>query len=502
MAYPNADFFLVLDQAFYISSNFLLCAGIFLYADKKLPKGLLTLSLLILVTNSIGIYLYVPFMVMKQLEIIFVATLLVYSGIYYCRRIIPNRAHHVVGISFVFWGMSIAVFLFVKTESSLVLAQVICSLNALIVSVALLHSHFGRMYQELNQKQEIINYNNSHDKLTNLYTRNYMEYYLENNDSNKNLPFSIIMGDMNGLKLVNDTFGHIQGDILIRDMARILTKETRKSDLVARWGGDEFVILLPNTDTKITSRVVKAIKEATEQTDSVTVPLSISLGQVTKTSEIQDLDELFRLVDALMFQDKIKEGRKARSKIIETLENLLSEKDVETREHVDRMKVLVTKLGHELKLPDFYINELSAVAALHDIGKITIPDEILKKSSNLTEDEWETIKRHPEVGYRIAQASDQFSHVSKFILHHHERWDGTGYPEGLKGKEIPFASRVISVVDAYDVMTNIRPYKKAMSTEPALLELLTCSGTQFDSEIVAVFVKMMRNNNFSITFSA
>jgi len=151
-------------------------------------------------------------------------------------------------------------------------------------------------------------------------------------------------------------------------------------------------------------------------------------------------------------------------------------------------------MGEKIGLSREELNHLSLLTNLHDIGKVNIAEEILKKPSDLTDLEWETIKKHPEKGFAIAMAIKEFAPVADSILAHHERWDGDGYPQGLKGEETPYLARIISIVDAYDVMTTGRPYQQAVSKEEALAEIIKCAGGQFDPELAEEFVEMMRKD--------
>ena len=152
-------------------------------------------------------------------------------------------------------------------------------------------------------------------------------------------------------------------------------------------------------------------------------------------------------------------------------------------------------LGKEINLASVELDKLSLLSYLHDIGKVAVSEKILKKKEKLNKEEWEEIKKHSETGYRIAVSTDEFSHIAKEILNHHERWDGSGYPEGLKGDEIPLLSRILAVVDAYDIMLNGRPYKNKKSVEDALLELKNNAGSQFDPELVEKFVEIIEKEN-------
>ncbi len=345
---------------------------------------------------------------------------------------------------------------------------------------------------ERRKTEEKIKYLSFHDSLTGLYNRVYFEDELKKLVYAKVLPLSIIIGDVNGLKLTNDVFGHYEGDRLLVKIADILTQACRKEDIVARWGGDEFAILLPNTDEAAVSKIVKYIHEKCSEC-SGPIKISIAIGTSTQEKYIEDIKNVIKEAEEKMYSHKLLESRSVRGHIIDSLENTLFETSNETREHADRMMEMGRRLGRELGLSEDKQNELDLLALLHDIGKIAINDSVLEKPSMLNEDEWEEMKKHPEVGFRIAESTKELYHISDYILTHHERWDGKGYPQGLKGEQIPKLSRVLAIIDAYDVMTHVRPYKKALSSSEAMEEIRKCAGSQFDPDIARVFINMLEN---------
>ena len=218
------------------------------------------------------------------------------------------------------------------------------------------------------------------------------------------------------------------------------------------------------------------------------MPLSISIGSSTKKDIKQNIKEVLKEAEDLMYRHKLIEHQSARSSVIASLEKALEEKDYETEEHIERMKDFVVKFGEKLNLDPGRLDELNLLVALHDIGKIAIADSILPKPSELTSEEWKIIKKHPEVGYHIAESSLELAPIAEGILYHHEWWNGKGYPRGLKKEKIPLISRVIAIVDAYDAMTNDRPYRKALNSKQAVDELKKGSGIQFDPHLVKVFI--------------
>lgn len=333
-----------------------------------------------------------------------------------------------------------------------------------------------------------------HDSLTGLHNRRYMEEAILLADSEAMLPLSIIMGDVNGLKITNDVFGHEAGDSLLRHVVRLLEKYCRKDDIIARWGGDEFVVLLPRTSLVEAEKIVQNIKRDDIAVDESGLKLSISLGCAVRETTGRSVQAVLRESEGNMYQQKLLDGKSYRNAIINTLLATLYEKSMETESHSKRMEAHCHSIGRRLKLSYKELDELSLLAVLHDIGKVAIDPDILKKPGKLTSEEWVEMKRHPEIGYRIVQATPELANVADFILSHHERWDGAGYPRGLRGREIPLLCRILAVTDAYDAMTNDREYRKAMSCEDAILELERNAGTQFDPDIVSLFIHILQEN--------
>lgn len=348
---------------------------------------------------------------------------------------------------------------------------------------------------ERKKIEERLSYMSFHDSLTDLYNRAYFEEELKRLDTKRQLPLSVIVGDINGLKLINDAFGHKEGDEMLQNCADVLKSCCRSEDIVARWGGDEFSMLLPNTSEEAALNIVKRIKEKSAKIKGGRIPLSISLGVATKNKSHQDFTKMIKKAEDNMYRNKLIETKSIISSIISSLERTLFEKSIKTESHTKRIKKMALQLGKSIKLSPNDIDELSLLATIHDIGKVAILDIILNKKENLSKKEWETIKRHPEIGYRIAISSNQLSSIAEYILTVHEWWNGKGYPQGLKGEKIPVLSRIIAIVDAYEVMITGRPYKKAISKKKAIAELEKCSGTQFDPDLVKKFIEILERNS-------
>lgn len=310
-------------------------------------------------------------------------------------------------------------------------------------------------------------------------------------DAPENLPFSVIMGDVNGLKITNDAFGHEAGDSLLQHVAALLSRNCRSGDLIARWGGDEFVILMPQTGLLEVEKIVERIKNDHIFIDKSGLQLSFSLGCAVKRTEEESIHAVMREAEENMYHQKLLDGKSYRNTIINTLLATLYEKSMETEEHSKRLEANCHAIGTMMRLSSKEMDELSLLAILHDIGKVAVNPSILKKNGPLTSHEWEEMKRHPEIGYRIVQATPELANVADFILSHHERWDGRGYPRGLAGQEIPLVCRILAVTDAYDAMTNDRSYRSAMTHEKAILELRENTGAQFDPDVVDAFIQIL-----------
>ena len=339
--------------------------------------------------------------------------------------------------------------------------------------------------------EEKIIYLSFYDNLTGLYNRAYFEEEIKRLDTQRQLPLSFIIGDINRLKLVNDAFGHIQGDKLIVKVAEVLKAFCRQEDAIARWGGDEFTILLPQTKKEDAGEIINRIKNVCIVTSKHEIPMSISLGTATKEKVKQDIKDVIKKAEDNMYRHKLIERKSIYSSITSSLERTLYEKSLETREHAERLKKLSQEIGQAIHLPDNKIDELSLLSTLHDIGKIAVPEEILANGRKLTKKEWVLIKKHPVIGYNICESNPQLVHIAEGVLGHHEWWNGDGYPQGLRGDNIPVTSRIISIVDAYDVMISGRTYKKAVTEKEAIKELKRCSGTQFDPKLVDIFISIV-----------
>lgn len=347
----------------------------------------------------------------------------------------------------------------------------------------------ARLNMQLEEDVRVVRYLSLHDQTTGLYNRRFFEEELNRLEGGETLPFAVIVGDINGLKLTNDVFGHAEGDRLLCKISDILRGACREGDIVARWGGDEFALLLPGAGEERAATVCERIKQGCERSTMDSIRPSISLGWSVKAIPGQDVQMILREAEDHMYRHKLLENKSVRSSILFSLGKTLFEKSSETEEHAQRISTLTLDIGREMGLSSTEMDELGIFSVLHDIGKIAIPDSILMKPGRLTPEEMDVMKRHCEVGYRIAQSSQELAYIAEYVLAHHEHWDGSGYPLGLKGHEIPKLARILTVADTYDALTHERPYRKPVGHDEAMAEIERCTGTQFDAQVVAAFQK-------------
>ena len=345
-----------------------------------------------------------------------------------------------------------------------------------------------RNVTEEKKHHERVEYIMSHDSMTGLYNRWYMEEFLHNHEHCENGHCALIMGDLNGLKLVNDAFGHNEGDRFIRKIATILQESSSPKDVVCRWGGDEFLLLLPNADALEAEGLISRVLERCDAESDDRLQLSIALGYALRGPG-DSMDAVLREAEQLTYRRKLMIEKSFRSSVINALLSTLAAKSEETEEHAERLQQYCFQIGRILGISAKDLDEMTLFAMLHDIGKVGINDAILRKPGTLNEAEWLEMRKHPEIGFRIAQNNIDLAPISEYILSHHERWDGNGYPRGLCGEEIPVHARILAVVDAFDAMTNERIYSKARSKEEAAAEIRRNAGTQFDPRIATIFVE-------------
>lgn len=337
-------------------------------------------------------------------------------------------------------------------------------------------------------------YQSTHDALTGLRNRVAFDKELDGWSGVENIPIGLISLDVNGLGYINQRHGQEKGDHCLCRAARIIEMVAPNNALIGRIGGDCFAIAMKNTSEYEIKNVINQLLNEISK-DAATLPdgeiyIQMGIGYSMRLFKDESIEVLKKEAIQNMQRKKMLDDSSFRSGILSILKTTLIERNVEDYNHLNRTQHLVKLLGNELGVPDNMQDDLTLLALLHDIGKLTIPDAILYKPAQLTSEEWEVMRQHPQRGYQIAESNREISYMARSILHHHERWDGTGYPNGLKGEEIPQLSRIISVVDAFDAMTYDRVYQKARSKTEAMEELKRCSGSQFDPQIVQSFEKI------------
>ena len=327
-----------------------------------------------------------------------------------------------------------------------------------------------------------------HDQLTGIYNRRFFEEEMKKLDVAHNMPLTIAVGDINGLKLINDSFGHTVGDELLQKAAITICKACRNDDIIARTGGDEFAIIFLKTSLQEALQIISRIEGFAAGVKVANVDLSISFGCDTIVDGSQSLSEALSNAENQMYKNKLHERSSLRSNIINVIMNALFEKSKRESKHSERVSRLCQAIASAMHFDKDTIKQIGIAGLVHDIGKIGVDEMILNKPGRLTLEERKDIERHPETGWRILSSSSEFSDLAQFVLEHHERWDGSGYPRGLAGENISIEARIIAIADSFDAMTSERSYHKGISREDAANELKRFSGTLYDPAMVETFI--------------
>ena len=350
---------------------------------------------------------------------------------------------------------------------------------------------------ERKQIEDKLRYLSLHDGLTGLYNRVYFEEEMHRLEGMRYSAVGIIVVDVDGLKFINDTLGHKMGDSLLVRVAQVLKACFREGDMVARIGGDEFTVLLPNHTKAMVERAYRRIQEAVTQHNEThkELPLCLSLGFAVNHKPNMPLSDVLREADNNMYREKLNRRGNIRSVMMQTLFKVLQKRNLSSVDQMDYLQGLALKLATAIKLPEHRLTDLLLLVQFYDIGKVGIPEGIYFKAGPLTAEEYDEMQGHCEIGYRIAQSAPELIPIADWILKHHEWWNGKGYPLGLKGEEIPLECRILAVIDAYTAMTSDRPYRKALLSSEALLELKKGAGTQFDPNLVEKFTEAIGCEN-------
>lgn len=346
------------------------------------------------------------------------------------------------------------------------------------------------------KQEERIRYLYDHDFLTGLYNRQFFEKEKMRMDKLKYMPLTFMICDINGLRLINDAFGQNVGDTVIIETARFLEQYCSKNGLIARTGGNEFSMLLPNTSLEeahaLCTKIQSNIEMRNQTIGEMTFDMSVSIGYSTRVSHATSFSDIIREATEYMYKRKLLDRKSSHSAIVSSIMTTLYERSQETKNHAIRLAEISKAIARRFNLSQSSLDDLELFAMLHDIGKVGIDDRILNKPGKLDDDEWKIMKKHPEIGYRIAMSTPDLERIADYILSHHERWDGKGYPRGLKGDEIPLPARILAVADTYDAMIEDRVYRKGVHRDEAIEEILRNRGSQFDPEVADLFVEALQ----------
>lgn len=358
--------------------------------------------------------------------------------------------------------------------------------------------------RDITRRKELemqLEYLSLRDALTGLYNRTFFEEEMQRISKSRIPYLGIILCDVNDLKFINDTLGHQAGDMVLRVMADILRSVLRPDDIVARIGGDEFAVVLPNADELILIQLKNRIQQAISDYAATepTTPLSISSGYASNSGRAVSAADLFKEADNNMYREKLHCRPHTRKLIVQAVLQVLKSRDFMEDGHGDRMEQMITDLARRCGVEEHELPKLQLFAQFHDVGKVGIADSVLFKPAVYSDDERRIIQTHSEIGYRIARLSPELEPIADWILKHHEWWNGQGYPTGAKGEEIPQACRLLAVVDAFDAMTHDRVYRTIATQAEALAEIRRCAGVQFDPVVATAFVEMMSANESKAT---
>ena len=344
-------------------------------------------------------------------------------------------------------------------------------------------------------RDQSIDYYMYHDHLTGLKNRRYLREYFQANEGG----LGFILIDIDGLKVINDSFGLEKGDALLLKVSSFISEFSDEKSFIARSSGDEFMMVFNDACEKHIKEKVKEIQVKSQDLCVDQISISISLGWALQGN--RPIDECLKAAENMLHKRKIYAGPSFRSKIIDTMMSTLHESNPREEAHSKRVSDYSYKLAKALRLSEKEAEEMKLAGLLHDIGKIAVQNRVVNKIGKLSEEEYVEMKLHAEKGYRILSSIENMGDIAIFIKHHHERFDGAGYPSGLKGNQIPLYSRIITIADSYDAMISERPYKEALSRENGIKELRKHSGSQFDPTIVEVFINQVLSDSIDLTYT-
>jgi len=470
----------------------ILYAQSFLNTKKLMRRVHQFLNLLIIPSLglSVGIFIF-DYRLMNQCSTILgliVPISLLAAGIIAARRGNKNARFYIISSYIVLIGIFVYALMFLAVLPYNFLNfysfQIATGFEAVLLSIALADK-IRLLNQDLSQALNRVNLG-YYDSLTGLNNRRFFEEELQRVDMQNNFPLTIVTADVNGLKLANDVFGHVTGDLLLKRTAEIISLACRAGDIVVRTGGDEFAIILQRTDALQGEKLIQRILLSMNGEKVEGVSVSVSFGLATKHKPDKAISEVLKEADQRMYEHKLSERGRIRHHIFETIKTTFYGNNPREHQHAEQVSELCVKLGKALKLSSERLHELQIASNMHDVGKITIKKTTLEKTEPLNPNEWREIKRHAENGYKILSSVNEYAGLAEFVLAHHERYDGTGYPAGLKGDDIPLEARIIAIAEAYICMTSDWPYRSRKSVAEAICEIKIQAGKQFDPVIVDV----------------
>ncbi len=344
---------------------------------------------------------------------------------------------------------------------------------------------------EKKRDKDKLQYMYYHDSLTGLMNRKRLSVEMRRLDNEKYLPLSIVYCDLNGLKLTNDIFGHEVGDSLILSAAGILTSVSRKKDIVARIGGDEFVWLLPNTDSQEVGKVLKNAKHQMTINYSTVIRCSIAMGSHTRTALNEPIEQTLKNAENEMYRKKSSQKKCFEMETLQDFIEYLHEMSPYEKCHSENVSYLCETIGIALNLSKDKTRTLRDAGYYHDIGKISLSKNLIGKTASLTPQEKLELEQHPVVGFRLMNLFSDKLNLADSIYSHHERWDGSGYPKGLKGEEIPKNSRIIAIAEQYDHLRNALT-DKPMDKENALSKIRQLAGIKLDPQLTELFFSIQK----------
>ena len=347
--------------------------------------------------------------------------------------------------------------------------------------------------KELKKNIEILR---KQDILTKLYNRAAFDEFIFTKTSEAHYPITIATCDINTFQVINTSFGYDVGNEVLIEISNILIEHAQENANFHpyRIGGDEFAVIMLNTSKSDGDKIISKIQEKINDISKFDFNICISCGVNTTYSSITSITDAFNNALSNMMSNKIYDGSSISIKTIDVIMNTLFEKNKRERMHSERVSKISRRIAELYSLGTAFTNRTELAGKLHDIGKITISEEILDKPGKLSDPEWQKIRKHPETSFKILSTVSEYLDVANVVLSHHERYDGLGYPRGLKEHKIPLEARIISVADSFDAMTVSRPYRTAMNIDEAVEEIKKNSGTQFDPMVVDKFLIMYANN--------